>query len=213
MVFSICEWGLNKPWLWAKNVGHLWRTTGDIRNNWDIPDAKEGKVWGGCVVINLDMQEGLAPYTDTDHWNDPDMLEIGNGVLTLEEAKSQLSLWAVLAAPLMAGNDLRNMDEETRKILTNTEIIRIAQDSLGIAANKSIDEERFEVFVKPLQNNKLSLCFFNRENNEKELHFDWKNIKVALHYQIRDVWEHREQRLTNKAVHLKIPRHGVVHFH
>jgi alpha-galactosidase len=106
VVFSLCEWGLNKPWEWAANVGHLWRTTGDIRDNWNIPDAKEGKVWAGGVIINLDMQEGLEPFAGPGHWNDPDMLQVGNGGLTESQNRAHFALWCMLSAPLFAGNDL-----------------------------------------------------------------------------------------------------------
>lgn len=211
IVFSICEWGLSKPWLWAKDVGHLWRTTGDIRNNWDIPDAKEGKVWGGGVIVNFDMQHLLEKYSGPDGWNDPDMLEIGNGALTVEESKSQMSLWAMLAAPLMAGNDLRNMDETTKMILTNHEVIEIDQDPLGKSAKKAIDDGEFEVFVKSLANNEFSVCFFNRENKEVEIDFDWKRIDISANYQIRDLWQHKDIGKTNKNFKSKIAEHGIVH--
>ena len=211
VVFSICEWGLSKPWLWAKDVGHLWRTTGDIRNNWDIPDAKEGKVWGGGVIVNFDMQHLLDRFSGPDGWNDPDMLEIGNGALTVEESKSQMSLWAMLAAPLMAGNDLRNMDETTKMILTNHEVIEIDQDPLGKSAKKAIDDGEFEVFVKPLVNNEFSVCFFNRENEEVEIDFDWKRIDISSKYQIRDLWQHKDIGRTNKNFKSKIAEHGIIH--
>lgn len=107
VVFSICDWGFSDPWTWAGDVGHLWRTSGDIRNNWDIPDAGTGIIYGGGVVINLDMQLGLHEFAGPDRWNDPDMLEVGNGGLTVDEEISHFSLWCMLAAPLIAGNDLR----------------------------------------------------------------------------------------------------------
>jgi alpha-galactosidase len=212
MVFSICEWGLSKPWMWARDVGHLWRTTGDIRNNWDIPDAKEGKVWGGGVIINLDMQHLLDKYSGPDGWNDPDMLEIGNGVLTVEESKSHFSLWAMLAAPPMAGNDLRKMDEATREILTNHAVIGINQDSLGISAKKVIDEGEFEVFVKPLQDDELSVCLFNRKDMEVDLVFDWDRLELDHEYQLQDLWLHVFSGSTNEPLRCQIPGHGVKHF-
>lgn len=211
VVFSICEWGLSKPWLWAKDVGHLWRTTGDIRNNWDIPDAKEGKVWGGGVIVNFDMQHLLDRYSGPDGWNDPDMLEVGNGVLTVEESKSQMSLWAMLAAPLMAGNDLRNMDEATKEILTNIEVIEVNQDPLGKSAKKVVDEGEFEVFVKPLMNDELSVCFFNRKDVEAEIDFAWERIDIEGTYRIRDLWHHKDTGTTDKNFTSKIPKHGIVH--
>ena len=109
IVFSICEWGSSKPWTWAKGVGHLWRTTGDIIN------AFKGMVhWGGCSVVDIiDKNADLYPYAGPGHWNDPDMLQVGNGVLTPEENRSHFTMWCMLAAPLLAGNHLRTMDKET----------------------------------------------------------------------------------------------------
>lgn len=211
MVFSICEWGLSDPWLWAEEVGHLYRTTGDIRNNWDIPDAKQGKVWGGGVILILDMQEGLHTYAGPGHWSDPDMLEIGNDVLTFEESKSHFSLWAMLAAPLMAGNDLRQMDQQTQKILTNREVIAIDQDPLGITGHKVIDEGEFEVFEKQLVDGQMSYCFFNRRETNYELNFDWNKLNLKQEYQIRDLWQHRDLGSTKKPLSATIPPHGVLH--
>jgi alpha-galactosidase len=133
IVLSICEWGTARPWLWGKEVGgNLWRTTGDIQDHW------EGKIkWpdGGCcgngVVDIVEMQVGLESFAGPGHWNDPDMLEVGNGGMTGNEYRSHFSLWSMLAAPLMAGNDLRNMSPETREILTNKEVIAVDQDPLG----------------------------------------------------------------------------------
>lgn len=211
MVFSICEWGLSKPWLWAQDVGHLYRTTGDIRNNWNIPDAKEGKVWGGGVILILDMQEGLHTYAGPGHWNDPDMLEVGNGVLTNEESKSHFSLWAMLAAPLMAGNDLRNMDQETLEILTNREVIAIDQDTLGVTGHKVVDEGEFEIFQKQLVNDQISYCFFNRRETVHKLNFDWRSFNLNREYQIRDVWQQKNIGTTSNPLNATIPPHGVLH--
>jgi alpha-galactosidase len=211
VVFSLCEWGLSKPWLWAGEVGHLYRTTGDIRNNWDIPDAKEGKVWGGGVIVILDMQQGLDQYAGPGHWPDPDMLEVGNGILTHDESVSHFSLWAMLAAPLMAGNDLRKMDDETKAILTNREVIAINQDPLGIAAHKVIDEERFEVFEKKLTGEDWSYCFFNRDNKPLQISFDWKQLGLSKTYSVRDLWQHNIIGTTGEALLAEIPAHGIIH--
>ena len=105
IVFSICEWGSNKPWEWAGDVGNLWRTTGDISDSWNS-------------MIKIFEQKDLAKYAGPGHWNDPDMLEVGNGGMTTEEYKTHFSLWCMLAAPLLAGNDLQNMTPETKSILT-----------------------------------------------------------------------------------------------
>ena len=119
IVFSLCEWGTAKPWEWAKDVGHLWRTTGDIR---DIYES---------MLSILDKNGNLSRYAGPGHWNDPDMLEVGNGGMTNEEYKTHFTLWCMMAAPLMAGNDLANMTPETKEILMNDEIIALDQDKLG----------------------------------------------------------------------------------
>ena len=214
MVLSICEWGLSKPWLWAEDVGHLWRTTGDIRNNWDVPDAKAGKVWGGGVIVNLDMQEELESYAGPDHWNDPDMLEIGNGGLTLAEERSHMSLWCMLAAPLMAGNDLRSMKKETIEILTNPEIIAIDQDPLGKQGYKIVEDdhvhyEHYEVFLKPLEKGDLAICFFNRGEKLKKVEVNWDELGITGDYSIRDVWLQKSVGTLDDQLKLNIPSHDV----
>ena len=108
MVFSICEWGSTKAWTWAAGVGHLWRATGDIQDCWDC-----GREWGGMGITHiLDLVADLHPCAGPGRWNDPDMLEVGNGGLTLAESRAHFSLWALLAAPLMAGNDIATMAPE-----------------------------------------------------------------------------------------------------
>lgn len=178
VVLSMCEWGLSKPWEWAQNTGHLWRTTGDIQNNWDIPDAKEGKCWGGGVIINLDMQQGLEKYAGPDHWNDPDMLEVGNGNLTISESRAHFALWCMLAAPLFAGNDLAAMDQATLELLTNKELIAIDQDPLGKQGFKIKDYGELELYYKPLQNGDAAICLFNRYNQPVNISFDWKEFDI-----------------------------------
>jgi alpha-galactosidase len=130
IVFSICEWGSSKPWLWAGDAGNLWRTTGDIQDIWE----GKGEKYGLGVMNIVDLQVGLESYAGPGHWNDPDMLEVGNGGMTTTEYRSHFSLWAILAAPLAAGNDLRTMSPEIHDILTNKEVIAVDQDPLGFAA-------------------------------------------------------------------------------
>jgi len=159
IVFSICEWGSNKPWEWARGIGHLWRTTPDIRNIF------KGEInWGGLGIVNIiDAQADLWRYAGPGHWNDPDMLEVGNKGLTREENIAHFSMWAMLAAPLMAGNDLRNMDGEIKKILTNREVIAVNQDPLGNQAIRFLDMGEREIWVKFLENDELAVCFLNRD--------------------------------------------------
>jgi alpha-galactosidase len=210
MIFSLCEWGLSKPWTWAEQVGHLWRTTGDIQNNWNIPDAKEGKVWGGGVIINLDMQQGLEQYAGPGHWNDPDMLEVGNSVLTPSESRAHFSLWCMLAAPLMAGNDIRSMDKFTASILTNREAIAIDQDLLGKQGYKLKDYGEQEIFIKPLANGDKALCFFNRAGTPWQLKVNWGELGIEGRYDIRDIWQHKHVGTTASPLTATIPSHDVL---
>jgi alpha-galactosidase len=211
VVFSICEWGLSKPWLWAQEVGHLWRTTGDITNSWTTPDAKEGKVWGGGALIILDMQQGLEKFAGPGHWNDADMLEVGNGVLTDSESRAHFSLWCMLSSPLMAGNDLGNMSESTRTILTNAETIAINQDPLGQQASKVRTRGLgIEVWLKRLQGGDWAVCFLNREDKARDLALEWKQLGVEAGLKIRDVWKKADLGVTEAKFTATVPSHDVV---
>ncbi|MBN2611576.1 MAG: glycoside hydrolase family 27 protein [Bacteroidales bacterium] len=197
IVFSICEWGDNKPWKWGKGIGHLWRTTADIRDCFDCSIN-----WGGLGVLQiLDKQAGLEEHAGPGHWNDPDMLEIGNGGQTITEYKTHFSLWCMLAAPLMAGNDLRKMDDSIRMILTNKEAIAINQDKLGMQGFKFIDYGDLEIWVKALSDGDAAFCFLNRSSQPVDLDFNWK--KMGIHhfsvaqngfnlwkneYHVKDLW-------------------------
>ncbi|HYW96307.1 MAG TPA: glycoside hydrolase family 27 protein [Bacteroidales bacterium] len=210
VVFSICEWGLGKPWLWASDVGHLWRTTGDIRNNWTQPDAKEGKVWGGGVLIILDMQQGLEQFAGPGHWNDPDMLEIGNGVLTPAEERAHFSLWCMLAAPLMAGNDLRTMNDLTRSILTNPGAITIDQDPLGKQGFKLKDEGLFEIWKKELDGGNYAFCFLNRGEEALDYVIHWKDLDITNGYTVENIWYNENETNTDGTLSIRIHPHDVV---
>lgn len=220
IVFSICEWGNNKPWLWAKNIGHLWRTTGDITACFDcVVDHGTWKSWG--VMQILDMQKGLRTYAGPDHWNDPDMLEVGNG-MTANEDRAHFSMWCMLAAPLIAGNDLSNMTNETKEILTNKEVIAVNQDSLGIQGFKYFEKDGLEIWFKPLMNDNWAVCFLNRSTKSIELNFQWNNYIVidsvfnkeanfkTNKYQIRDLWLKKEIGTTEKNFQAIIPSHDVI---
>lgn len=220
IVFSICEWGNNKPWLWAKNIGHLWRTTGDITACFDcVVDHGTWKSWG--VMQILDMQKGLRAYAGPDHWNDPDMLEVGNG-MTANEDRAHFSMWCMLAAPLIAGNDLSNMTNETKEILTNKEVIAVNQDSLGIQGFKYFEKDGLEIWFKPLMNDNWAVCFLNRSTKSIELNFQWNNHIVidsvfnkeanfkTNKYQIRDLWLKKEIGTTEKNFQAIIPSHDVI---
>jgi len=216
IVFSICEWGSNKPWEWARGIGHLWRTTPDIRNIF------KGEInWGGLGIVNIiDAQADLWRYAGPGHWNDPDMLEVGNKGLTREENIAHFSMWAMLAAPLMAGNDLRNMDEEIKKILTNREVIAVNQDPLGNQAIRFLDMGEREIWVKFLENDELAVCFLNRDEIPWVEHYDWSRLNIyhgrnsvyfsRTNYHVRDLWEHRQLKDTDEGTELNLPPHSVL---
>ena len=220
IVFSICEWGDNQPWEWGKDIGHLWRTTGDISA---IFDGQEGhgtwNSWGVSQI--LDMRENIRQYAGPDHWNDPDMLEVGNG-MTIAEDRAHFSLWCIQAAPLIAGNDLRDMSSEVIDILTNKELIAIDQDPLGIQGFKYLVKDNWEVWAKPLDKGDLALCFLNRTLEPVKVDLDWKKYPVKddeFHYyylfneneyKIRDLWLKKEIGTTAKPFSTQIGAHDVI---
>ncbi len=208
MVFSICEWGTNQPWTWGADVGHLWRTTEDILDCWDCTTDWGGMGW----PLILDKQVGLEAYSGPGHWNDPDMLEVGNKSLTMEESKAHFSLWCLLSAPLMAGNDLRSMAPETKAILTNPEIIALDQDPLGKQGTKVRDDGEFEVWSKVLADGSRGVVLFNRGPSEARIAFSWTEIgyPVRLSAKVKDLWLHKELGKFKGGFGATVPSHGVV---
>jgi alpha-galactosidase len=208
ILLSMCEWGQSKPWLWAAGVGQMWRTTGDIQDCWDCSTS-----WGGMGVTHIiDLQEPLYPYAGPGHWNDPDMLEVGNGGMTSVEYRAHFSLWCLLAAPLIAGNDLAQMSAETRAILTNKEVIAIDQDPLGVQGRKVRDGGAIEVWMKPLAGGERALVLFNRGSVEAPIAFDWEDIGFApdMTLAVRDLWEHKDLGTFTKRFEARVAPHGVV---
>src|SRR5665213_62871 len=210
IVFSLCEWGPNKPWEWAGEVGHLWRSSGDISDSWSKSGAGDGRIWGGSVLVNLDLQQGLEKYAGPGRWNDPDMLEVGNGGLTTAENRAHFSLWCVLAAPLIAGNDLSNMSKETVSTLTNKEVIALDQDKLGKQGYLIENEEYFQIYLKPLSGGDTAICLFNRGDQTKEANIDWKKYKIGAGHSIRDLWKKQAAGTTAASFKASIPKHDVM---
>jgi alpha-galactosidase len=176
IIFSIVVWGVDSPWLWGANVGHLWRTTGDINANW----------WR--IMDILDAQEGLEQYAGPGGWNDPDMLEVGQPSLTVTESRAHFSLWAMLNAPLLAGNDLRTMSKEILAILTNKEVIALNQDPLGIQARKVAIAGNVHVWLKPLHDQSFALCLFNRGSNATAVSIPWSTFRTTGPCMTSDLW-------------------------
>ena len=208
IVFSICEWGTAKPWLWAKDVGNLWRSTGDIQDCWDCK-----RDWGGMGVVHiLDLQDGLESYAGPGHWNDPDMLEVGNGGMTTTEYRAHFSLWCLLSAPLMAGNDLRSMPAEIKEILTNREVIAVDQDPLGMQGRRVKREGDREVWAKQLANGGRAVVLFNRGPKPAQLSVSWTDIGYPPHLSagVRDLWAGKNLGKLSGAFSAEVPSHGVV---
>ncbi len=220
IVFSLCEWGDTKPWLWAKDIGHLWRTTGDIYNCFDcVYDHGSWKSFG--VLQILDKQDGLREYAGPGHWNDPDMLEVGNGMAVNEE-RAHFSMWCMLAAPLIAGNDMQTMNAETRGVLTNPEAIAVDQDKLGVQGFKYSSKDGLETWFKPLADGGWAMTILNRSTNAQKISFDWANEKVndtfakreanfsTTTYGLRDLWLKKDVGTTKEVLSAEIPAHDAL---
>ena len=186
IVYSVCNWGWGDPWEWAPEFAHLWRTTWDIEPCFDC----RGNLFWKSVENIVDLNAPLAKYARPGAWNDPDMLEVGNGDLSYNENVAHFSLWCMMASPLIAGNDLRNMDEETLSILTNKEMIAIDQDPLGIQGFRIYDNPFFEIWLKPLKDGSKAVCFFNRGDEIVQYSINWKKLlNLSQDYQVRNIWD------------------------
>lgn len=220
MVFSICEWGDNEPWKWAKDVGHLWRVSGDIINCWDCEIGHGSwSSWGVWKIIN--MRKDIRKAAGPGHWNDFDMMEVGNGMTDAED-RSHFAMWSMLASPLIMGNDLRTASPETIKTLTNKEVISINQDKLGIQGFRFSNDNNIEIWLKPLDNNNWAMTFVNMSDKEVQLDFDFKKHDIGddvngltmdlrnNNYVIRDLYNHKN--LGNATANLvsTIKKHDVL---
>lgn len=199
IVYSLCEYGRGQVETWGTKVGgNLWRTTGDINDSWS------------SMIGNLEKQVPTAPYAGPGHWNDPDMLEIGNGHMTDDEYRTHMSLWVLVAAPLLAGNDIRNMSEATKAILLNKEVIAVDQDPLGKQASP-VKNGDTETWVKPLADGSVAVGVVNLGDsatqatvNASDLHLPGA-VKNA-----RDLWKHQDVQFTDGKYTAEVPSHGVL---
>ena len=213
IVFSICEWGKSKPWLWAGPVGNLWRTTDDIEDRWV---GKRKWPHGGCcsngMLDILDEQVGLESYAGPGHWNDPDMLEVGNGGMTNTEYRAHFSLWCLLAAPLIAGNDVRSMTPEIREILTNKEVIAVDQDALGKEGTRVSKDGDLEVWSRQLHDGGRAVILLNRGTTESTITARWEDLGYPPHLSaaVRDLWEHKDLGQFTGKYSASVPAHAVV---
>jgi alpha-galactosidase len=205
MIYSLCQYGFDSVWQWGPEVGaNLWRTTGDVNPTFDR------------IALIGREQAGLARYAGPGHWNDPDMLEVGNGKLNLEENRTHMGLWAMLASPLLAGNNLSQLTPEITAILTNREILAIDQDTLGKQAERIYAEGPVEIWSRPLADGSVALALFNFGEQRSYL----RGIKLHLSeagaadgWHARDVWAAKDLGSIKDTTSFTIPRHGSIILH
>ncbi|MFP4540496.1 MAG: glycoside hydrolase family 27 protein [Opitutales bacterium] len=196
VVFSICEWGHNEPWIWGPEVGHLWRTTGDII---DCYDCNQQWSMGWKVILDLQMSlnegshEGLEVHAGPDGWNDPDMMEVGNDGLTYAESRAHFSFWCLLAAPLIAGNDVREMSPAITALLTDADAIAINQDPLGQQGYRYYQDDNKEIWVRPLSDGDWAFILHNASDETRTVEIDFSHMWLFGEgdFKLYDIWEKR----------------------
>ena len=198
ILFSICEWGDRSPWQWGREVGgHMWRIGSDVYDIWDSPRSDTDPVG---ILAAIDKETDLRSFAGPGGWNDPDMLIIGlkntgnikGGGCNDIEYRTQMSMWCVMASPLMIGCDLRKMDDATKTILLNKEIIAVDQDSLGRQGYRVFRNDGLEAWKKPLAENRVAIALLNRNSTAKKMTASWKELELqaGTRYNVRDVWKH-----------------------
>lgn len=222
ILFSMCEWGTAKPWKWAADVAHMWRTTGDICARWE-GHIEHGtwKAWSAMTILDMQVRDSVRYYAGPGHWNDPDMMEVGNG-LSQSEDRAHFSMWCMIAAPLIAGTNLQHASDETIEILTNNEAIAVNQDALGIQGFRQSKADSLEIWYKPMADGDWAVCFLNRDSLDKKIDYNWAEQKIvddfskrgthfdAIEYNLRDVWAHKDLGSTKKALKAVVPSHDVL---
>lgn len=200
ITFSICEWGFNQPYKWGRYAGNLWRTTPDIRPIWP---------W---IKILYNHTVKLYKYAGVGGWNDPDMLEVGNGKLTFEQNRSHFALWCMMCAPLILGNDLRNISDDVLKIVKNPDLIAINQDALGVPAKRVI-KGTVDVLVKPLADGSVAVCAFNKGgkkkynlNLKKVLSDEYARCKKTENFVATNLWD-KSETTTNGVLSISVNKH------
>ncbi len=208
---SMCEWGSNKPWLWASEIGHSWRIGPDIWCNFDSTRVHRGGFTDVGVMQCIRLCEPLRKYAGPGHWNDPDMLEVGNG-MTVNEDRAHFTMWCMMASPLILGNDLRSMSEETKAILMNREMIAVDQDELGVQGLRHCTEQGLEFWFKPLKGGDWAFTILNPTQSPVSYDLNWQHFNLIdtevsrlgtyfdlVTYSIRNLWTHADEGRTLTA--------------
>ncbi|MGD0840787.1 MAG: glycoside hydrolase family 27 protein [Candidatus Acidiferrales bacterium] len=199
MVYSFCQYGKDAVWQWGPPAGaNLWRTTGDINDHYTRMET-----------IGF-SQAGLAKYAGPGHWNDPDMLEVGNGGMSTDEYKTHMSLWAILAAPLLSGNDLSTMSPETIALLTNRGVIAVDQDPAGKQGDRVWAEGPMEIWSKPMADGSQAVALFNRHSDSMSFSADFTKLGFAGKVKVRDLWAGKDLGTLNGPYRASVPGHGVI---
>ena len=200
IVYSLCQYGAQNVGEWgARSGGNLWRTTGDIRDT-----------WASMSDLGFEKQIGREKYAGPGHWNDPDMLEIGNGGMSEIEYRTHMSLWSVLAAPLLAGNDLRDVPPGILEILIDKEVIAVDQDKLGKQGVRVSKNGDLEVWARPLADGGHAVCMFNRGGASAKVTARWSDIGLTGSHKVRDLWAHADRGKFSDEYAAEVPSHGVV---
>ena len=208
MLLSLCEWGISSPWEWGKDIGAMWRTTSDIQDCFDCV-----RNWGGMGYIQiLEKNANLAPFAGPGYWNDPDMLEVGNKALTPTECRSHFAMWCMLAAPLIAGNNISTMNDTIKDILTAPEIIAIDQDSLGIQGTRIRNNSGLQVWQKPLNDGSIAVALLNVTNISASMDVTLEELgfKKDVTSSVRDLWNRKDLETITDTFKTKVEPHGVV---
>ncbi len=199
ILYSLCQYGFADPWKWGPSVGaSMWRTTDDINDTWPR------------MFIIGQEQADIAQYAGPGHWNDPDMLEIGNGGMKPDEYRQHMSLWAMLAAPLLAGNDLTKMSDVDRSILTNREVIAIDQDPLGKQATRQYEHADMSVWTKPLSGGRVAVALVTSSWGERRMQFNLAEVGFPNGASVRDVWDGKDLGRQSGVFTGVVPGHGVL---
>jgi len=197
ILYSLCQYGMQDVWKWGPSVGgQMWRTTADI-----------GDSYNSMMLIGF-AQNGLENYAGPGHWNDPDMLEIGNGKMTDDEYRTQMSFWCILAAPLFAGNDLTKMSKVTLETLTNPEVISVDQDRAGVQGHRVWQEGPAQAWLKTLADGSWAIAIMNTQTRPTTVTVTFKEVGLPETIRARDLWRHQDLGTLSERIVVSIPRHG-----